>query len=132
MSGGWFSRPVFFVESVERAIAFYTEKLGFSVEQTYVEDGVMLVGGVSRENCELLLNCQQPEKTGKARMFISLEREPFRRLRAEFERRGAPIRDGWWGYDTMIVEDPDGNELFFPYPGEAKDIPGDSAEAVRP
>ena len=26
----WYSRPVFFVESVERAIAFYTEKLGFS------------------------------------------------------------------------------------------------------
>ena len=34
------------------------------------------------------------------------------------ERRGAPVKDGWWGYDTLIVEDPDGNELFFPYPKE--------------
>jgi hypothetical protein len=25
------------------------------------------------------------------------------------------------GYDTMIVEDPDGNELFFPYPNDAKE-----------
>jgi hypothetical protein len=25
----WYSRPVFFVESVERSIAFYTTKLGF-------------------------------------------------------------------------------------------------------
>ncbi len=26
---GWYSRPVFFVESVERSIRFYVEKLGF-------------------------------------------------------------------------------------------------------
>ncbi len=23
---------------------------------------------------------------------------------------------GWWGYDTMIIENPNGNELSFPYP----------------
>ena len=49
-------------------------------------------------------------------MFISLEIELLRTLRAEFENRGAPLADGWWGYDTMIIKDPDGNELFFPYP----------------
>jgi catechol 2,3-dioxygenase-like lactoylglutathione lyase family enzyme len=118
MADGWFSRPVFFVESVERAIAFYTDRLGFQLEARYEEDGVVLVGNVTREDCALLLNCQQPERTGKGRMFISLDLEPLRRLRSELEGRGAPIRDGWWGYDTMIVEDPDGNELFFPYPNE--------------
>jgi hypothetical protein len=117
----WYSRPVFFVESVERSIVFYVEKLGFIEANRYEEEGKILVGQVNREDCEILLNCQQPEKTGRGRMFISLEIDVLLTLRAEFESRGAPITNGWWGYDTMIIEDPDGNELFFPYP---KDFSG--------
>jgi catechol 2,3-dioxygenase-like lactoylglutathione lyase family enzyme len=117
----WYSRPVLFVESVERSIEFYTEKLGFAEESRYEEGGKILVGQVNREDCEILLNCQQPEKTGRGRIFISIDIGPLQALRNEFEYRGAPIRDGWWGYDTMIVEDPDGNELFFPYPNAAKE-----------
>ena len=120
----WYSRPVLFVESVERSIAFYTEKLGFAESSRYEEEGKMLVAQVDREDCEILLNCQQPEKTGRGRIFISIDIEPLRALRTEFENRGAPIRDGWWGYDTMIIEDPDGNELFFPYPNDAKEQSG--------
>lgn len=117
MAGGaWYSRPVFFVKSVERSIAFYTEKLGFAESSRYEEEGEILVAQVNREDCEILLNCQQPEKTGRGRIFISLDIEVLRALRTEFENRGAPIVDGWWGYDTMIINDPDGNELFFPYP----------------
>jgi catechol 2,3-dioxygenase-like lactoylglutathione lyase family enzyme len=112
----WYSRPVFFVESVERSIAFYTEKLGFTQGFRYEEEGKVLVGQVNREDCEIVLNCQQPEKTGHSRIFISIDIGPLQALRAEFEARGAPIRDGWWGYDTMIIRDPDGNELFLPYP----------------
>ena len=115
----WYSRPVLFVESVERSIAFYTEKLGFVESTRYEEDGKILVAQVDREDCEILLNCQQPEKTGHGRMFISIDIGTLQALRDEFEGRGAPIRDGWWGYDTMIIEDPDGNELFFPYPNDA-------------
>ena len=112
----WYSRPVLFVESVERSIAFYTEKLGFVESTRYEEDGKILVSQVNREDCEILLNCQQPAKTGRSRIFISIDLGPLQALRAEFENRGAPVTDGWWGYDTMIIEDPDGNQLFFPYP----------------
>ena len=115
----WYSRPVFFVESVERSIAFYTEKLGFTQGFRYEEKGKILVGQVNREDCEIILNCQQPEKIGRSRIFISIDLGLLQALRAEFERRGAAIRDGWWGYDTMVIEDPDGNELFFPYPNDA-------------
>ena len=117
----WYSRPVLFVESVERSIAFYTEKLEFAAASRYEEGGKILVGQVNREDCEILLNCQQPEKTGRSRIFISIDIGQLQALRAEFENRGAPIKDGWWGYDTMIIEDPDGNQLFFPYPKEAKE-----------
>jgi catechol 2,3-dioxygenase-like lactoylglutathione lyase family enzyme len=120
----WYSRPVFFVESVERSIAFYTEKLGFVESSRYEEEGKILVAQVNREDCEILLNCQQPKKTGHSRMFISIDLEPLQALRAEFEGRHAPIRDGWWGYDTMIIEDPDGNELFFPYPKKVEEESG--------
>jgi catechol 2,3-dioxygenase-like lactoylglutathione lyase family enzyme len=117
MSDGWFSRPVLFVADVAKAIEFYTRLLGFEPGNSYEENGVVLVGEVSREDCHLLLNSQQPDKIGHGRMFISLDPEPFKRLREEFEQRGAPVKDGWWGYDLMVVEDPDGNELFFPHPG---------------
>ena len=112
----WYSRPVFFVENVERSIEFYTSKLGFSKGSSYEEEGKILVGQVNRDDCEIILNCQQPQKTGRGRIFISIDIAALLTLRAEFENRGAPIKDGWWGYDTMIIEDPDGNELFFPYP----------------
>jgi catechol 2,3-dioxygenase-like lactoylglutathione lyase family enzyme len=120
----WYSRPVFFVESVERSIAFYTEKLGFTQGFFYEEEGKIYVAQVNREDCEVILSCQQPRKTGHSRIFISIDMEPLQALRAEFEGRGAPIRDGWWGYDTMIIEDPDGNELFFPYPKDAEEESG--------
>jgi hypothetical protein len=112
----WYSRPVFFVESVKRSIVFYIEVLGFTVGSRYEEEGEILVAQVNRDGCEILLNCQQPEKIGHGRIFISLDIEVLRTLRTEFEARGAPIMDGWWGYDTMIIKDPDANELFFPYP----------------
>jgi catechol 2,3-dioxygenase-like lactoylglutathione lyase family enzyme len=120
----WYSRPVLFVESVERSIAFYTEKLGFVESTRYEEEGKILVAQVNREDCEILLNCQQPEKTGHGRMFLSIDIGPLQALRAEFEGRRAPITDGWWGYDTMIIEDPDGNELFFPYPKKEEEESG--------
>jgi catechol 2,3-dioxygenase-like lactoylglutathione lyase family enzyme len=128
----WYSRPVFFVESVERSIAFYTEKLGFTQGFCYKEEGKILVGQVNREDCEIILNCQQHEKTGRGRIFISINLGPLEALRAEFENRGAPIKDGWWGYDTMIIEDPDGNQLFFPYPKNAEENQAPSAEANSP
>jgi hypothetical protein len=39
-------------------------------------------------------------------------------LRAEFETKGAPVKDGSWGYRLLVVDDPDGNQLFFNYPHE--------------
>jgi hypothetical protein len=60
-------------------------------------------------------------------MFISMNVEPETReaqiaaldaLRAEFEARGVTVKNGRWGYRLMVVDDPDGNQLFFNYPKE--------------
>jgi hypothetical protein len=36
-------------------------------------------------------------------------------LRAELEGRGVDVNDGQLGYRLMVIADPDGNELYFPY-----------------
>ena len=80
-----------------------------------------------RQGCALILCSQWPEKVGKGLMFISLNTEPDTReaqvealdaLRAEFEAKGAPVKGGSWGYRLLVVDDPDGNQLYFNYPNE--------------
>ena len=39
---------------------------------------------------------------------------------AELEGKGVDVKDGRWGYRLMVIVDPDGNELYFPYPAEAE------------
>ena len=57
-------------------------------------------------------------------MFISVnvEREAeiaaLDALRAEFEAKGVPVKEGSWGYRLLVVDDPDGNQLFFNYPSD--------------
>ena len=51
-------------------------------------------------------------------MFISLDVEVLEAVRAELEAKGVAVEDGRWGYRLMIVRDPDGNELYFPYPAD--------------
>ena len=68
-----------------------------------------------RAGTELLLSCQWPSKAGTALLFISLDQSDIHRVRAEFEGRGVDVKEGSWGYKLMVVEDPDGNHLYFPY-----------------
>jgi hypothetical protein len=76
-------------------------------------------------------------------MFISLNVEPATHeaavaaldaLRAELESRGVPVKDGSWGYRLLVVDDPDGNQLFFNYPSEiaSSKVARDEASASLP
>ena len=76
----------------------------------------------------MILSDQWPQKIGKGLMFISLNVEPdtheaataaLDALRAELEAKGVSVKDGSWGYRLLVVDDPDGNQLFFNYPNEA-------------
>jgi catechol 2,3-dioxygenase-like lactoylglutathione lyase family enzyme len=123
----WFGRPVLHVSDVEASLRFYVERLGFTVPWRYEEEGRVRVAEVDRSGCALILSQQWPEKVGKGLMFISLNVEPQAReaelaavdaLRAELEARGVTVKDGHWGYRVLVVEDPDGNQLYFPYPND--------------
>ena len=122
----WFARPVLHVTDVEASLRFYMNRLGFTSPWRYDEEGKVRVAQVDRQGCALILSDQWPEKVGKGLMFISLNVEPpaaavaaLDALRAELEAKGAPVKEGSWGYRLLVVDDPDGNQLFFNYPAEA-------------
>ncbi|HTM38129.1 MAG TPA: VOC family protein [Terriglobales bacterium] len=121
----WFARPVLHVSDVQSSLLFYVDRLGFTCPWRYDEDGV---AQVDRQGCALILANTWPEKVGKGLMFISLNVEPATRdgaiaaldaLRAEFEAKGVSVKEGSWGYRLLVVDDPDGNQLFFNYPSES-------------
>jgi catechol 2,3-dioxygenase-like lactoylglutathione lyase family enzyme len=124
----WFARPVLHVTDVDASLRFYVERLGFTCPWRYEdEDGRAYVAQVDRQSCALILAKRWPEKVGKGLIFISLNVEPATHeaavaaldaLRVEFEAKDVPVKDGWWGYRLLVVDDPDGNQLFFNYPNE--------------
>lgn len=116
--GQWYSRPVLFVADVERAVRFYVDRLGFTEKWSSAEDGRLFVAQVNREDCEIILSSQWPEKNGKGMLFISLTTADYAALPAELAANGVAAKQGWWGYRTLIVTDPDGNELYFPDPDD--------------
>ena len=110
----WYTRPVFFVADVNRAARFYVDVLRFD-KTWHSDDGSGTVCQVSHGECEVIL-CEDATRRDRGRLFIELTSEGFMDLRREFVERGVPIKETWWGYDTIQVDDPDGNELFFPRP----------------
>jgi catechol 2,3-dioxygenase-like lactoylglutathione lyase family enzyme len=124
----WFARPVLHVTDVEASLRFYVERLGFTIPWRYDEDGRARVAQVDRQGCALILSDQWPGKVGKGLMFISLNVEPPTReaeaaaldaLRGELEAKGVAVREGSWGYRLLVIDDPDGNQLFFNYSNES-------------
>ena len=123
----WFARPVLHVTDVAASLRFYVDQLGFTSPWQHAEEGQPVVAQVDRQGCALLLSSQWPGKVGKGLVFVSLDVAPDTRaaqvaaldaLRAEFEANGVPVKDGSWGYRLLVVDDPDGNQLYFNYPNE--------------
>jgi catechol 2,3-dioxygenase-like lactoylglutathione lyase family enzyme len=118
----WFARPVLHVKDVEASLRFYVNRLGFASPWRYEEEGKAHVAQVERQGCALILADTWPEKIGKGLMFISITetREAqiaaLDALRAELEAKGVSVKEGSWGYQLLVVDDPDGNQIFFNYP----------------
>jgi catechol 2,3-dioxygenase-like lactoylglutathione lyase family enzyme len=108
----WYTRPVFFVADVNRAIRFYVDMLGFE-KGWHAGEGTGTVCQVNHGECEIIL-CEDAMRRDKARLFIELTPEGLADLRREIVARSVPSRESWWGYDVVQVDDPDGNELLFP------------------
>jgi len=110
----WYARPVFFVADVNRAIRFYVDMLGFE-KSWHSGDGAGTVCQVNHGECEIIL-CEHATRRDKARLFIELTPDGLAELRREIDERAVPSKETWWGYDSIQIDDPDGNELLFPFP----------------
>jgi catechol 2,3-dioxygenase-like lactoylglutathione lyase family enzyme len=133
----WFARPVLHVTDVETSLRFYVDRLGFTSPWRYEEDGKARVAQAERQGCVLILADTWPEKVGKGPIFISVNVEQetheveiaaLDALRVEFEAKGVPIKEGSWGYRILVVDEPNGNRLFFNY-GPKRELTGIGREA---
>ncbi|HEV8410836.1 MAG TPA: glyoxalase superfamily protein [Gemmatimonadaceae bacterium] len=107
-----YARTVFFVADVESAGRFYTEQLGFALDWDS-KDGVLQV---SLLGFELILNqvwADAPPCAGSGRVFIGLDEEQEDAFRMQLASMAIRPRRAEWGRPTLVITDPDGNELFF-------------------
>ena len=111
----WYTRPVLFVADVNRALRFYVDMLGFW-KKWHAGDGT--VCQVNRGECEIIL-CEDPTRRDKARLFVELNVAELTDLRRELVERSVPSKETLWGYDSIQIDDPDGNELLFPTEGNS-------------
>jgi catechol 2,3-dioxygenase-like lactoylglutathione lyase family enzyme len=107
------ARTVFFVSDAERSLAFYTGKLGFTLDWNHQEGGRAFVCQVSLFGFSLIQNQIEPRTEGSAghgRVFLGLE-DQIEALRQHIAERGLETTIISWGAPTLVIRDLDGNEL---------------------
>ena len=124
-----YARAVFFVKDAARSLRFYTEHLGFSVDWKDSNEDPPYVFQVSLFGFELILNQvseQTRERAGHGRIFIGLGDDQMEPVRKHIAAKGIQTERVDWGRSTLVIRDPDQNELFF------WDWPAQETAAVEP
>ena len=109
-------RAVFFVRNAPRALRFYTDELGFSLDWTYEHEGKPFVFQVSFLGLELILNQTEPgtgDRPGHGRVFIGLDSDQAKAFKQHIENKRIKTTQLHWGAPTIAIHDLDQNELFF-------------------
>jgi catechol 2,3-dioxygenase-like lactoylglutathione lyase family enzyme len=111
--------PQFLVDDLQRSIAYYRDRLGFSVKFEYGG----FYAGVSRDGCELHLKeapktvADREHRRREEHLDASIGVEGVDALYDELRRRGAevikPLEIRPWGVRDFYVADPDGYILCF-------------------
>lgn len=127
--GRWYTRPVLHVADVDAALVFYA-RLGFAEAWKFAQDdapsppspaaptGPTVVAQMNRDACEIIFSKQWPDKVGMGMLFIELTTEDWVALPEALAAQDVAFEHGWWGYRSLIVTDPDGNQLYFPDPAD--------------
>jgi uncharacterized glyoxalase superfamily protein PhnB len=116
--------PQFLVDDLQKAVAFYVERLGFKSD--FVYEG--FYGSVSRDGASIHLKCtpkleaERVHRKSGGHLDAHLTVANIEELHAELLRRGAPITLAMarrpWGLIDFQVEDPDGYILCFSEEGD--------------
>lgn len=138
-------QPALSVEDVRRSVAFYVDKLGFSTQGVFEQDGVVVHGEASAGPVQfmfgpaaMLEGAQAAKSAGVPlgagiRFYTSLDSgidEYYEEVRSAGVRIVEEIGDRFWGDRTFSIADPDGYVLQF---GEhVKDFPADMMANIKP
>jgi catechol 2,3-dioxygenase-like lactoylglutathione lyase family enzyme len=111
--------PQFLVDDLDRSLAFYRERLGFS--EDFVYEGFYAC--VSRDGAPIHLKCAPKLEAERAHRKAEEHLDAYlavfgvRELCEQLTERGAPItkplEERPWGVVDFYVEDPDGYILCF-------------------
>jgi predicted enzyme related to lactoylglutathione lyase len=111
--------PLFLVDDLERAIAYYRDRLGFTLDFVYDS----FYASVSRDGCKIHLKhgpARAEERAFRKRhehLDAHIAVSGIRGLYDEVQRRGAdvfqPLAERPWSCIDFYVEDPDGYILCF-------------------
>jgi catechol 2,3-dioxygenase-like lactoylglutathione lyase family enzyme len=113
------SRSVFFVSDAEKSLDYYTNTLGFELDWNHQETGKAFVFQVSLFGFQLILNQVQRDtenRAGHGRVFVGVDDEQGNVLQMHIKDKGIETSIIHWGNQTLVIRDPDGNELFFSLP----------------
>ena len=112
--------PLFFVEDIERSVAFYRDSLGFELANEWKPDGKLAWCRLERGSSALMLQQSIKEDgpaAGRGRgvefFFLCDDADA---LHAEFTARGLDIKRptvAFYGMNQLFLQDPDGYQLCF-------------------
>ena len=108
-------QPIIGTRDVERAIAFYVDRLGFALKfKTGTAPAYYL--GFRRDGVELHMQFQYPHEMGTLRLRILVD--DVDALYEEYQTKDVfsdktQLADKPWGTREFAMHDPDGNALIF-------------------
>jgi catechol 2,3-dioxygenase-like lactoylglutathione lyase family enzyme len=111
--------PQFLVDDLDRAVAFYRDRLGFELDFKYES----FYASVTRDGFAIHLKCapklpaERAQRKRDEHLDAYIAVRGIRTLFGEFQARGAqllkPLEERPWGCVDFYVEDPDGYILCF-------------------
>ena len=102
--------PSFYVSDLVRALAFWTDQLGFEV--TFTNGDPMCFAAVRRDAAEIHL-VVNAEMAGTCHCHIIVKgiEELFAKLTSNDVTIKQPLKNQPWGLQDIVVVDPDGNTM---------------------
>ena len=119
-----FARTVFFSSDAPRSLAFYTERLGFELDWNFEHEGRAFIFQVSLQGFSLIVNQAEgwtEARPGCGRVFVGLDHDQAEFFRRHLKQFSIATQVTHWGEPTIVIQDPDGNELFFWYPEDERE-----------
>lgn len=115
--------PLLWVQDIQRSVAFYVDRLGFTLSKQAGEGPELYWCEVEREGAALMLQQNDPDRPWPdppaPTVHFYIVCEDADALHEEFGSAGLELEPptvAWYGMNQLMVKDPDGYGLCFENP----------------